>query len=221
MFERIRNALAARQAATPDDDDLNRWAAERMLTRVRRKDGGFAFGGQWMERPFRVECAASSRGYIQDFELKAKADLDLTHEVNLILMNRALKRSLEAQANVLHENASGAPETRAKPPSEEVRWLSMYRDAGWPGPDDHFWARYAVLTDAPEVARRCLDAEAIAMLMGWPRPVHERTPVLLMLTRGKTYLRLELGDPSETDAALHALDVFEHFSARAARLLAR
>jgi len=221
MFERLKNALSARRASLPDDDGLHHWAMERMLAHVPRKHGGYAIAGQWMDHPFRAECAPAARSYIQGFEFKAKAELGLTHEVHLILMNRALKRTFEAQANSLYENATDALRTTAKQLPEEVRWLSMYRDAGWPGPDDSFWARYAVLTDAPEIARHCLDAQTIDLLMDWPAPVNEHTPMLFMLIRGNTYSRLQIDHPDDSDAAMHALEVFEHFSARAIKKLER
>jgi hypothetical protein len=221
MFERLKNALSASRASLPDDEGLHHWAMERMLAHVPRKHGGYAIAGQWMDRQFRAECAPSARNYIEGFEFKAKAELALTHEVHLILMNRALKRTFEAQANRLYENVTDALQTTAKQLPEEVRWLSMYRDAGWPGPDDSFWARYAVLTDAPEIARHCLDEQTIELLMDWPEDVSEGTPMLFMLMRGNTYLRMQVDRPADSDAALHALDVFEQFSARAIKKLER
>ncbi|MBA4266226.1 MAG: hypothetical protein C0453_14180 [Comamonadaceae bacterium] len=221
MFERLKNALSARRASLPDDEGLHQWAMERMLAHVPRQHGGYAIAGQWMDQPFRAECAPSAREYIKGFELKAKAELGLTHEVHLILMNRALKRTFEAQANKLYENVTDALQTTAKQLPEEVRWLSMYRDAGWPGPDDRFWARYAVLTDAPEIARHCLDDQTIELLMDWPEDVNASTPMLFMLMRGNIYLRMQVDQPADSEPVLHALDVFEHFSVRAMTKLGR
>lgn len=221
MFERLKNALSARRASVPDDEGLHHWAMERMLAHVPRKHGGYAIAGQWMDRPFRAECAPSTRSYIEGFEFKAKAELALTHEVHLILMNRALKRTFEAQANSLYENVTDGLKTTAKQLPEEVRWLSMYRDAGWPGPDDSFWARYAVLTDAPEIARHCLDAQTTELLMDWPEGVNALTPMMFMLVRGNAYVRMQVDHPADSDAVLHALDVLEQFSARAVKQLER
>ncbi|HEX5738767.1 MAG TPA: hypothetical protein VFY22_09670 [Hydrogenophaga sp.] len=222
MFDRLKNALSARPAPTSEDEGLiSHWATERMLAHVPRKHGGYAIAGQWMDHQFRAECAPSARSYIEGFEFKAKSELALTHEVHLILMNRALKRRFEAQANSLYENVTDSLQTTAKQLPEEVQWLSLYRDAGWPGPEDSFWARYAVLTDAPEIAQQCLDARSIELLMDWPAPVNEHTPMLFMLVRGNTYLRLQVDPLRGSEAALHALDVFEHFSARAVKQLER
>jgi len=79
---------------------------------------------------------------------------------------------------------------------EEVRWLATFRDAGWPGPDEAFWARYAVLTDAPELARQMIDEATIAGLMQWPDDaVQADTPLMLMRLRGKVQMRLQLNRP--------------------------
>ena len=120
-----------------------------------------------------------------------------------------------------YNNRSFTLQTTAKTLPEEVRWLSMYRDAGWPGPVDAFWGRYAVLTDDPETARHWLDTDSIDMLMNWPGEPGWDAPRLFMLTRGKTYLRMQAGPPGDSTVALHALDIFEHLSGSALRLLER
>lgn len=178
-------------------------------------------GGRLLDRPFRAECIVSSRAYIQGMELMAKADLGLSSEVNVIVMNRALKRTLEVLANGLYAGITDALQTTASALPEEVRWLSAYRDAGWPGPVDQFWGRYAVLTDAPGMARHWLNAESVAMLMDWPGEPEGDAPRIFMLTRGKTYLRMQVGSSGDNTTALHALDIFEHLSGRALQLLER
>lgn len=219
MFERLKNAFGARSSADGADEGLVQWAHERLLSYMPLIGGAYAMGGRLLDRPFRAECIASSRAYIQGLELMAKADLGVTPEVNVIVMNRALKRSLEALANGLYAEVTDTLQTTAKALPEEVRWLSMYRDAGWPGPVDEFWGRYAVLTDAPEMARHWLDSESVSMLMDWPTESEGDAPRLFMLTRGKTYLRMQVGKSGDHTAALHALDIFEHLSGRAVQLL--
>lgn len=221
MFERFKNAFGTRPTSGVVDDGIAQWARERMLSHMGLLGGAFALGGRLMDRPFRAESIASSRSYIQGMELMAKADLDLTEEVNVIIMNRALKRSFEARANSLFGDVTDSLKTKARSVPEEIGWLSLYRDAGWNGPDDDFWARYAVLTDMPDVARDWLDAQSVEWFMNTPTGWDSATPVILMLTRGKTYLRMQEGEPGDSTAALHALDIFEHLSGRALQLLDR
>lgn len=216
MFERIRNVLASRRGPASPQPELQRWAQEQGLVAEGRKDGGFSLGGVWQGRAFRAECSPSTRSYIRGFELKARAELSLNPEVGLVLMNRALKGTFEAQANALFEDVTDALATRARDVPQEVRWLSLYRDVGWPGPQPDFWTRYAVLTDAPDLARQGLDQAVVDMLCQWPEARPEASPVLLLLDRGNAYLRLQLGTTLHADVALHALDTFGAFSARLA-----
>jgi hypothetical protein len=221
MFERLKNALGARSSAGHVDETVAQWASERLLSHMALMGGGFAMGGRLHDRPFRAESISSSRWYIQGLELMGKADLGLTPEINIVLMNRELKRRLEAKANSLYAEATEGLQTTAKSVPEEVRWLSLYRDAGWEGPDDAFWARFAVLTDSPVTARQWLDEQSIEMLMDGPADWQADTPMILMLTRGKSYLRLQASQENGSALALHALDLFDHLSGRALQLLAR
>jgi len=217
MFDRLKKALAGRTADPARDDALAQWAADRLLSHLPMLGGTYALGGRLLDRAFRAECTTSHRDYIQGMELLAKADLGLSHEMHVVLMNRALKRTLEARAKAGDGEVPGGG--RAAP--EEVRWVGLFRDAGWPGPPDDFWARYAVLTDAPELALRWLDSASIEMLMDWPAEVSPDTPVMFMLMRGKAYLRLQVDRPEDRSAALHALDLFEHLCGRALQLFGR
>jgi hypothetical protein len=221
MFERLKKAMGAVSPAGQPDDSIAQWASERLLSHMALMGGGFALGGRLHDRPFRAESIASSRWYIQGLELLGKADLDLTPEVNIVLVNRDLKRRFEAKANELYAEATEGLKTTTKAVPEEVRWLSQYRDAGWDGPDDAFWARYAVLTDAPDSARQWLDEQSVEQLMDGPPEWQADTPMVLMLTRGKSYLRLQVGDEKGGAVALHALDILEHLSGRALHVLGR
>ncbi len=221
MFERLKNALGVGSTKVEADEALAQWATERMLTYRALGGGGCALEGRVLDRPFRAGCTASSRSYIRGMELMARAELGLRPDVHVIVMNRALKRSLEALAHTLYGEVTGTLQTTDKPLPEEVGWMSAYRDAGWPGPPADFWAQHAVLTDAPEAARQWLDEESIALLRDAPDQLHADTPRLFWLTRGKAYLRMQLDQPGDNASALYALDVFEHLSARALRLFAR
>lgn len=221
MFERLKTAFSVRSVSGDADEGPIQWAHERLLSHKPLHGGAYALEGRLLDRPFRAECIASSKPYIQGLELMAKADLGLTPEVTVIVMNRALKRRLDAQANALYAEVTDTLQTTAKALPEELRWLSVYRDAGWPGPDDAFWGRHAVLTDSPETARQWLDTDSIDRLMNWPAEPDQDAPRLFLLTRGKTYLRMQAGLPGDSTSALHALDLFEHLSGRALQLHGR
>jgi hypothetical protein len=221
MFERLKAAMSNRANGRERDAALVQWARDRSLDFGSVLGGGWTMSGRLLDRPFRAERAASTRDYIDGMAVLAKVDLGLRFDGSVVVMNRALKRALEAQANSLYSDVTDTVHTTAKALPEELRWLSMFRDAGWAGPENDFWRRYAVLTDAPEIARHWLAGEGVEQLMNWPPDGDEHMPVVLMLMRGKTYLRMGNAGRGHHGAALSMLGTFEHLSRRAVELFGR
>ena len=191
------------------------------MSRLESTHGAVAIEGRFFNRPFKAGCAPSSRPYIAGVELMARAELGLRDDVNVSVMHRALKRALESLAEGLYTSSVESVRTTHTPLPEEIAWLSMYRDAGWPGPPPSFWSRYCVLTDNLDSAREWLDADAVAMLGNAPPDLHSGTPLLMALTRGKIYLRLQMDAPDDGSVSHFALDALEHLSARAVRIFPR
>lgn len=221
MFADFTNALIPSPWRRARSAPLAKWAQDHALSFKPMVGGAYALAGRWRDRPVRIQCTEASRPFIQGMELMARADLGLRQEGNVVVMNRRLKNVLEAQSRQLYSKYTDDLQTMAGVVPDEVRWLAMYRDAGWAGPDRGFWARYAVLTDAPDTARRWIDSETEQRLMDWPEPVSEETPVMLMLQRGKTYMRMQIDRKGDTDTALHALGLFDRASQRALEMAAR
>jgi hypothetical protein len=221
MFEKLKRALRPTPVETTEGDGLARWAVDRMLSHHRLSSGGVVAEGLLMDRPFQAGCAPSSRPYIVGVELMARAELGLQDDVNIIVMHRALKRALEKAASTAYDDAVTHVHTTDKPLPEEMVWLSMYRDAGWPGPSAGFWARYCVLTDDLESARDWLDLDAIESLSDSPAGLRPVTPFLIALTRGKAYMRLQMEAPDDGQVSHYTLDTMEQLSARALKLFGR
>ena len=223
MFERLKNALTRLQWSPTRSAPLTQWAGEQGLDFTPLRGGAYAMSGRWRDQPVRIECTTPSKPFIKGMELMARADLGLAAPGSVVLMNRSLKHLLERQATELYSQYTDALQTTAQTLPEEVRWLAMYRDAGWAGPDRRFWARYAVLTDAPDTARQWIDADGegdgLRRLMDWPSDaVSADTPLMLMLMRGKAYMRLQIDQTRDTATAVHALDLFRLFSEQARTL---
>jgi hypothetical protein len=219
MFERLGKALRGLRTSSDPSIPLAQWATSQGLAFKPMFGGAYALVGQWQGAGVRIECGAPSRAYLQGMELMGRADLGLTTPSSVVLMNRSLKRALEQQATALYASYTDALQTSAAMLPEEIRWLATYRDAGWAGPDEAFWERYAVLTDSTETARAWIDTSAVQRLMEWPGDaVSAATPVLFMLLRGKTYLRLQIDQTRDTATAVHALDLFRHLSEQASAL---
>lgn len=220
MFERLRKAWLRLHWSSAQREPLAQWAQTHGFVFAPQVQGAYALSGNWSGKAVRIECMAASRPFMKGMELMARADLGLPGAGGVVLMNRVLKLHLEQWASELYSQYTDTLQTTAHALPDEVRWLAMYRDAGWSGPDSHFWARYAVLTDAPDRARQWLDSDGLRRLMRWPSDaVTEETPLMLMVMRGKAYMRLQIDQPRDVATALHALDLFHHFSERARQVL--
>ena len=221
MFERIKKIFSGPSTLPPSGDGLAQWAVSHMLSHHRLADGATVAEGLLHDRPFKAGCAPSTRPYIVGVELMAKADLGLREDVNVIVMHRTLKRALDKAASSLFAEVTDSLRTTDRPLPEEVVWLSMYRDAGWPGPPTAFWSRYCVLTDAPEAAREWLDESAVDQLLDMPVALRPVTPFLVAFTRGKLYLHLQLEEVDDGTISHPVLDTVDSLSARALRLFGR
>ncbi len=218
MFERFQNLLRAGSDGL-STDAVQSWSEARLLNFTHMPEGGFALGGMLLGRPLRVECGPPARPFIRGREISARAELALDTAATVVLMNRHLKQQLTEQAHRFYEQVTDELQTVTEPLPEEMRWVSMYRDLGWEGPDPAFWARYAVLADAADTARYWVDDAMVTRLMAWPEGgVDAQTPVLLMLMRGKTYLRMQVPGKNPTGSVLHALELFEQACAQAMAL---
>ena len=219
MFERLGKALTGLRPSPDPSTPLAEWATSQGLAFKRMFGGAYAMVGQWQGQGVRIECGAPSRAYLQGMELMGRADLGLGTASSVVVMNRALKRALEQQATALYASYTDDLQTSAAMLPEEIRWLAMYRDAGWAGPEEAFWERYAVLTDSTETARAWIDESAVQRLMDWPgAAVSATTPVLFMLLRGKTYVRLQIDQTRDVATAVHALELFRHLAEQARSL---
>ena len=219
MFDRLKNALSRRQEAGLRLQPLAQWADDNDLQYTPLAADTWALHGDWAGQPVRIECAVPSRPYIKGAELMARLDLGRATPDSVVVMNRVLKHHVEQWANELYSQYTDELKTTAQQVPDEIRWLSMYRDAGWSGPDQRFWARYAVLTNAPEVARDWLRDDGPQRLASWPEgTVWPETPLILMLLKGRAYMRLQLDHGRDTRTVLHALDLFRHFGEQALEL---
>lgn len=135
-----------------------------------------------------------------------------------MLMSRSLLTTLEAHANELFEHSVGELRTEVRELPEEVRWLGQYGQVRWRGPAEVFWQRYAVLSDAQGLARRWVDDEAQDYLLLGDAEAAAKVPLLVMLMRGRAYLRLQVNPHAEGADALLALDMLEHLAGRALEL---
>ena len=212
-----KNILGIREVP---EGPVERWARARELAYARLPEGGETLGGELLGRNFRMECVPSHRPYIDQFAWVGRFDLNIGPEVEVVLINRELKRRFESEIDAYRAGHLRLPDGQRQVP-EEWLWVDEFPDQGWSGPDDAFWERYAVLTDVREVVGRWVDEAAVAKLMAWPSSVAPERPLMIMLLRGKLYARMQVSPTDDPDVVLHLLDLMEHLGERALRLMDR
>ncbi|MDP3134883.1 MAG: hypothetical protein Q8N17_00925 [Burkholderiaceae bacterium] len=213
MFDRIKNAFSGRKKPTFEDSgqaaasQVSEWAGTQGWAfsgpnPTRR----FALEGRVRGRTWRLERGKPSRNFIRGEELRARAVLGIDEDAAVLVMNRPLKEALDKQAYQLYTDNLRTTVDPNLP--EELRWLATYEEFGWPELPAAFWQRYSVLADTRDNAQAWINARLADLMMQWPQPgPHPQVPLMMMLLRGKAYLRMEYS-PADLPTLQHASDVF-------------
>lgn len=216
MFDRLRRVFSPTPvAADASCDELAAWADRLGLQPVATPVAVQQWEGVWQGAAWVCQRGPSTRPYISGVELSVKADLGLRSDVRVVLMHRSLKRSLQALGDRLFSEVTDALQTTDKPLPEEVGWLSLFRDAGWAGPPDVFWDRFAVLTDMADHGRHWLDEARIDALQTAAQSWHPELPIWWGILRGKLYMRTQWTREGSAGVPASALQCCEQFAHRA------
>ena len=132
-----------------------------------------------------------------------RADLRVDPDAAVMVLNRPLQESLEGNAyNAITDTLQTT--VNASLP-EEMRWLAMFEEVTWPGLPASFRRHFAVVAERVETAQRWIHAPVVSQLLniveGEGGAVRAQSPLLLMLVRGKVYLRMEHTQRSLTEIA--------------------
>ena len=209
MFERLKKVFAPIAAPLQRlrADAVSEWAGTHGYSYSRQgRDQGVVLSGKIRGKPWKLESGASSRDYIRGAELRARAELGADGDISVLLMSRPLKDTLEKRAYAIYTDTL---QTTADPSlPEEMRWLAMYQEFGWSSLVPDFWERYTVLADQRDHALAWIDSNLAELLLHWPQPgVDAQTPFILMLLRGKAYLRMQY-NPGDIATLQHAAVIF-------------
>jgi hypothetical protein len=232
MFDRIKKAFSWRAWAGESGEDsidgasaftyapMSEWAATQGLEfSAGHARQSFSVTGRVAGKSWRLELGPPSRSYIDNEELRARAEMGLDPAIAVILMSRHLKETLQAQADRLP--AHGPALLPQDPQREELQWLSQYPEVDWIGPSLPFWGNYAVMAANRQHAVDWLDIELVRQLMAWPLPgVDREVPFVLCLLQGKVYLRMEYR-PADLPTLQHAAGIFTNACEAAAALAPR
>jgi hypothetical protein len=215
MFERIKKALSrdkeASESIAPSSQmsagPVSEWAATRGFGfSADAKGHGVSVEGKVRGKPWRLQLGSPSREYIRGEEIRARAELGIDDDIAVLVMNLPLKEALQKQ---VYEMYTDNLQTSADPRlPEEMRWISMFEEIGWEDLPPAFWDRYSVLSDRRESAQAWVTPELAEQLLNWPLPgPSAEIPFMLLLLRGKAYLRMEY-TPAEMATLEHAQLIF-------------
>lgn len=200
MFDRLRKAFGTSGSQGSDlgrpatNRDVARWAAKQQLAIVAHStEGHFDLGGDIHGHPWRLECGAPTRDYVTGLELRGRADVGADPDAAVMVINRPLQEILEGTAYTAITDTLQTAVSSSLP--EEMRWLSMYEEMAWPGLPVSFREHFAVVAERIELAQRWIHAPVVSQLLnaveGEGGSERAKSPMVLMLARGKVYLRME------------------------------
>ncbi len=187
--------------------DAAAWARQQGFgfKRAREVDG-FGVDGAAKGRPWRLEWGPPQRAYIEGHELRLRMEVDLTSDIQMLLLALPLMEQLERQTyeQFVENNQTQIGDTTP----EEMRWLVMF-----PKVDlatlKNLKPFFGAVASAPAAGlawiegplARALESASMGLLRGQPA-------FLLMAMRGRTYLRMQLADPHAAKLA-QAVQLFE------------
>jgi hypothetical protein len=216
MFDRIKKAFssdakepveAAASTSDPVHGPVSEWAATQGFGfSVDRTGHGVSLEGKVSGKPWRLQLGSPSRQYIRGDEVRARAELGIDEDVAIVVMSRPLKEALEKQAYQIYTDDLQTSIDSHLP--EEMRWLAMYEEVGWDSLPGEFWERYAVMSDRRESALAWVDPALARLMLDWPEPAPSaEVPFVMLLLRGKAYLRMEYS-PADLATLRHAALIF-------------
>lgn len=200
MFDRLRNAFRASgnpmsaSGRPVTQREVARWAASQQLAIVTHAaEGHFDLGGDLYGHPWRLECGQPTRDYVHGMELRGRADVGADPDAAVMVINKPLQDTLEGTAYSAITDTLQTAINSSLP--EEVRWFSMYEEVAWPGLPKSFRAHFTVVAERIEHAQRWVHAPVVSQLLnvveGEGGAERVKSPMVLMLARGRVYLRLE------------------------------
>lgn len=185
---------------------LQRWAAEHGHDWRRVRDSeGCVIEGLQDQQAWRIEWGESQRNYVQGLELRLIAELDLSHDLMVMVLNRTLMVAME---KAVYEQYVDDVQTRIDtdtPP--EMRWLVMHAKLP-PAEMGAIRERYSAVGSAPTWLLQWLQSPLGDALAATVEVIRSDQPVALTIGRGRLTLRTELQTPDAGKLALW-FSVFE------------
>lgn len=199
--------LISRPPAAPEWREVAEWAKHHQLKYKREAEGdGFVITGGMESKPWRLEWGPPQRQYIDGHELRLRMELGLSPNLQVLLISQPLLENLERQTFERYTESTQTVIDANTP--EEMRWLAMFPKVPYKGAKD-VRARFALVSSAQAegaswvegALARQLEEAAAGFLSSEP-------PFVMMLLRGRAYLRLQLPAP-DVRVLTQAVGLFE------------
>jgi hypothetical protein len=195
MLEGLKRLFGSAPAAPKAWEALQPWADSRqyVLREVKGAEG-FVLDGKLGAVPWRLEWGASQRHYISGTELRMRAEMGLSSDLQLVLMNKALQ--LQMEKAVFDQYVEGVQTRIDNQTPPEMRWLVMFPKLA-AAEMGGLRERFAALGSTKSWLQQWLEGPLAESLVA--RKLDAHTPFVLMIGRGRITLRMALGEPEPRD----------------------
>lgn len=214
MLESFKR-LFGKQGIERDLSGVAEWAQRRGLgfKRVRGEDG-FVLDGRLEGKPWRLEWGPPQRSYIFGHELRLRMELDLPHDMQMLVLSRPLMDALERQTYELFTDNVQTQIGSATP--EEMRWLVMFPKLNLSAMKG-LRGRFGGVASVPASGMAWIEGPlANALESHLPGLLNGDPSFVLMTLRSRAYLRMQLISPTP-EAVGAAIALFEVAVAQALR----
>jgi hypothetical protein len=175
--------------------DVSEWAHQQGHGFKRaRENEGFVIDGTLGDKPWRLEWGPPQRAYIARHELRIRMELQLSSNLQMLLMTRPLMERLERET--FERYTSGNQTLIDVSTPEEMRWLAMFPKVDFTDLPKDLRQRFGGVASDGQLALHWIDASVAQPLSAVDAGVlRDDAPFVLMTLRGRLYLRLQLNDP--------------------------
>ena len=208
--------LSSRPERAPAEglEALGRWAAGNGLTlRVLASAEGGIIEGRTGPAPWRLEWGPPQRRYIEGFEVRWRAELDGTGDLQALILNRLLQERMERE--VFEEYVDGVQTQLEDDTPPEMRWLVLFPKLG-AAEMGALRESHAATANLKAWLLSWLNGPLSAALASTDLPPAQ--PLVLTLGRGRLTLRTAMPQPD--DAQLDMLHRLFETALREARRVA-
>ena len=206
MFDRLKRIFGGKASAAsssaitgPERQRIHQWALQQGYSFSEHPAKGrsepspgfqFGLGSKIHGKRWRIECGSPDRDFIKGLALRGRMDIGAVQAASIVIMNRPLKVALEKRAYALYTDSVQTAVDPSLP--EEMRWLAALPEVAWKGPPTTLFDDYAVLAARREHATAWVDEALAESLLAWQaQGARLNIPFVLMLMRGKCYLRMQ------------------------------